>query len=83
VFNHDRGREERREIIVDSERDYYGQAWYDLDTRELTWIKEGCLSDPKNHSKSARASAATDDGHHVRLELAAASQASAWIHRRN
>jgi hypothetical protein len=55
-WNHNRARNERRRIIADREQDYYSQEWYDLDTGELVWRKEGQLSDPKVHGESARRS---------------------------
>ena len=41
-------------MVVDSERDYYLQTWYDLDTGECVYRKEGRLSDPDMHGQSAR-----------------------------
>jgi hypothetical protein len=55
LWNHDRQRMERREIYVDRENDYYKQEWFSLETGETTWgPKEGKLSDPGMHGKSAR-----------------------------
>jgi hypothetical protein len=54
LFNHDRGRMERRLMHTDSERDYYSQQWYSLETGECVWSKEGRLSDPDVHGQSAR-----------------------------
>jgi hypothetical protein len=54
LWNHDRQRLERREMLVDSENDYYQQEWFDLATGERTWEKGGSLSDPNNHGRSAR-----------------------------
>jgi hypothetical protein len=51
---HDRQRMERRAMYVDREDDYYQQEWFDLKTRDLTWSKEGRLSDPEMHGESAR-----------------------------
>jgi hypothetical protein len=53
-WNHDRQRLERRLMRVDREADGYVQEWYDLETGELTYRKEGRLSDPKLHGQSAR-----------------------------
>jgi hypothetical protein len=53
-WNHDRQRLERRVMHVDRERDYYKQEWFDLETSDLTWSKEGKLSDPEMHGESAR-----------------------------
>ena len=41
-------------MVVDSERDYYLQTWYDIDTGECVYRKEGRLSDPDMHGQSAR-----------------------------
>jgi hypothetical protein len=54
VWNHDRHRMERRVIHVDSDNDYYKQEWFSLETGERTYFKEGKLSDPDMHGKSAR-----------------------------
>ena len=54
VWNHDRHRMERRVIHVDSHNDYYKQEWLSLETGERTYFKEGKLSDPDMHGKSAR-----------------------------
>jgi hypothetical protein len=53
-WNDDRQRNERCEIVVDRENDYYRQEWFDLETGECTFSKEGWLSDPDLHGKSAR-----------------------------
>ena len=53
-WSHDRQQMERREMLVDSENDYYKQEWFDLKTGERTYFKEGQLSDPDMHGKSAR-----------------------------
>jgi hypothetical protein len=50
----DRHRMERREMLVDRENDYYRQEWFGLETGECTFRKEGRLSDPDMHGKSAR-----------------------------
>jgi hypothetical protein len=54
LWNHDRQRLERREMTTDSERDYYRQEWFNLQTGERTYFKEGKLSDPDMHGVSAR-----------------------------
>lgn len=54
VWSHDRQQMERRLIHIDSERDYYRQEWFSLETGERTYVKEGKLSDPEMHGKSAR-----------------------------
>jgi len=54
LWNHDRQRKERRRMVTDLERDYYCQEWFDLETGERVWWKEGRLSDPDVHGKSAR-----------------------------
>jgi len=59
LFNHDRQRMERRLMQTDSERDHYVQEWYDLETGELAFRKEGRLSDPDVHGQSARRGSAT------------------------
>jgi hypothetical protein len=53
-WNHDHQRLERRLMRVDREADGYIQEWYDLETGEPTYRKEGRLSDPKLHGQSAR-----------------------------
>ena len=53
-WSHDRQRLERRLMRVDREADGYVQDWYDLETGEPTYRKEGRLSDPKLHGQSAR-----------------------------
>ena len=60
-WNHDRQRMERRIMYTDSDLDYYKQEWFNLDTGELVWSKEGRLSDPDMHGKSARRSPSPDD----------------------
>jgi hypothetical protein len=54
VWSHDRQQMERRLIHVDSDNDYYKQEWFSLETGERTYFKEGKLSDPDMHGKSAR-----------------------------
>jgi hypothetical protein len=54
LWNHDRQRMERRLMHTDSERGFYVQEWYALETGELAWRKEGRLSDPDLHGQSAR-----------------------------
>lgn len=54
--SHDRHRVERRIMITDNENDYYLQEWRTLDTDQVTWRKEGKLSDPALHGESARRS---------------------------
>jgi hypothetical protein len=41
-------------MYVDSENDYYRQEWFSLVTGEPTYFKQGKLSDPEMHGKSAR-----------------------------
>jgi hypothetical protein len=53
-WNDDRQQWERREMLMDSENDYYRQEWFSLDTGERTYFKEGRLSDPDMHGRSAR-----------------------------
>jgi hypothetical protein len=53
-WSHDRHQMERREMLVDSENDYYRQEWFSLETGERTYFKEGRLSDPDMHGRSAR-----------------------------
>jgi hypothetical protein len=53
-WSHDRQQMERREMLVDSDNDYYRQEWFSLETGERTYFKEGRLSDPDMHGKSAR-----------------------------
>jgi hypothetical protein len=53
-WSHDRQQMERREMLVDSENDYYRQEWFSLETGEPTYFKEGRLSDPDMHGRSAR-----------------------------
>ncbi|WP_328304443.1 hypothetical protein [Actinomycetospora sp. NBC_00405] len=53
-WNGDRQRMERRVEVVDRENDYYLQEWRHLDTNEVTFRKEGRLSDPAMHGQSAR-----------------------------
>ena len=53
-WNHDRQRNERCDLVVDRENDCYRQSWYHLDTGERVFHKEGRLSDPDMHGKSAR-----------------------------
>jgi hypothetical protein len=45
---------ERRVMQVDRDNDYYKQEWFDLETGERTYLKEGRLSDPDMHGESAR-----------------------------
>lgn len=54
AWSHDRQRMERRIMITDGENDYYLQEWRTLDTDQVTWRKEGKLSDPALHGESAR-----------------------------
>lgn len=54
LWAHDRQRMERRNTVYDSENDYYLQEWRDLHTGEVTYRKEGRLSDPSIHGESAR-----------------------------
>lgn len=54
VWNHDRARMERRELYIDRENDRYVQEWTDLMTGAVVWRKEGRLSDPMMHGRSAR-----------------------------
>ncbi len=63
-WNHDRQRMERRVLYVDSDNDYCKQEWYDLKTGELMSSKEGRLSDPDVHGKSARRSKSSSPGRH-------------------
>ena len=53
-WNHDRQRMERRVMHIDSDNYYYRQEWFDLETGELMFSKEGRLNDPDVHGKSAR-----------------------------
>jgi len=53
LWNHDRQRRERRQIVADGDRDYYLQEWTDPVTGEV-YRKEGQLSDPNLHGESAR-----------------------------
>jgi hypothetical protein len=53
-WNHDRQRMERCKLVVDRENDYYLQEWSDPETGEVTFRKEGSLSDPEVHGQSAR-----------------------------
>jgi RNA polymerase subunit RPABC4/transcription elongation factor Spt4 len=53
-WNHDRQRMERYVMQSDKERDYYKQEWFSLETGKTVWVKEGKLSDPDMHGKSAR-----------------------------
>jgi hypothetical protein len=53
-WNHDRQRMERRVMHIDSDNNYYRQEWFDLETGELMFSKEGRLSDTDVHGKSAR-----------------------------
>jgi hypothetical protein len=47
-------------MYIDSEQDYYRQTWYSLETGEITLgPKEGKLTDPDMHGKSARRGPAT------------------------
>lgn len=61
VWSHDRNQMERREMLVDSGNDYYKQDWFSLETGERTYFKEGRLSDPDMHGKSARRGKAGGD----------------------
>ena len=54
LWNHDRQRMERRTMHVDVENKYYKQEWFSLETGECVFSKEGKLSDPEMHGKSAR-----------------------------
>jgi hypothetical protein len=54
LWNDDRQRMERREMRVDKENDYYRQEWFNLETNETTFVKEGKVSDPDVHGQSAR-----------------------------
>jgi hypothetical protein len=54
VWSYDRQSLERREMTTDSEKDYYRQEWFNLQTGERTYFKEGKLSDPEMHGESAR-----------------------------
>jgi hypothetical protein len=54
LWNHDRQRMERRRMVHDRDRDYKLQQWTSLDTGEVTYHKEGKLTDPKMQGKSAR-----------------------------
>jgi hypothetical protein len=54
IWSHDRQQMERREILVNSDEDYYKQEWFSLETGERTYFKEGRLGDPEMHGKSAR-----------------------------
>jgi hypothetical protein len=53
-WNGARQRMERRVMHIDKERDYYKQEWFSLETGKSTYMKEGKLSDPDMHGKSAR-----------------------------
>ena len=53
-WNHGRQCMERRVMQVDRDNDYYKQEWFDLETGERTYLKEGRLSDPDMHGESAR-----------------------------
>lgn len=53
VWSHDRRRIERRVMVIDRENDYYRQTWYGPDG-EVSFTKEGRLSDPDMHGRSAR-----------------------------
>jgi hypothetical protein len=55
-WNHDRQQMERRTLYVDRENDHYKQEWFNLETGERVFWKEGKLSDPDMHGKSARRS---------------------------
>jgi hypothetical protein len=50
----DRGRFERRRMLIDRESNHYVQEWSDLTTGEVTYRKEGRLDDPEVHGESAR-----------------------------
>jgi hypothetical protein len=54
VGSYDRQNLERREMTTDSEKDYYRQEWFNLQTGERTYFKEGKLSDPEMPGESAR-----------------------------
>ncbi len=54
VWNSDRQRPERRLIMVDRDNDRYLQEWTDPQTGDVTFRKEGPLSDPDMHGESAR-----------------------------
>ena len=60
-WNHDRQRNECRNMVVDRENDYYLQEWHDLDTDEVTFHKEGKLSHDEKHGKSARRGKQADE----------------------
>jgi hypothetical protein len=63
-WNEDRQRRERRVMVVDRENKTYSQAWYHLETGEVTWEKSGRLDDPDMHGESARTSPRQrDEGH--------------------
>jgi hypothetical protein len=53
-WNYDRHRIERPVIHTGSENDFYKREWFSLETGECTYWKEGKLSDPDMHGKSAR-----------------------------
>jgi hypothetical protein len=53
-WNHDRQTMERRVELYNRESNRYIQRWFDLDTDEVTFEKEGDLDDPAMHGKSAR-----------------------------
>ena len=48
-WNGDRQRYERREIVVDRKNDRYRQSWFDCETGERTFHKDGRNSDPTMH----------------------------------
>ncbi|GAA1450240.1 hypothetical protein GCM10009641_82240 [Mycobacterium cookii] len=48
-WNHDRGREERKVIVIDQRSGRYWQRWYSLETGEVTWEKEGSRTDQSIH----------------------------------
>ena len=54
LWNHEHQQMARRRIVVDTETDDYLQEWTSLDTGVVLFRKEGRLSDPEMHGKSAR-----------------------------
>jgi hypothetical protein len=53
-WNDERGRVERRIMVVDRSTNFYSQEWFDLATGEVTFTKSGALDDPSLHGESAR-----------------------------
>jgi hypothetical protein len=60
AWNHDRQRQEIREMVHDRDTDFYTQVWRHPDTGKRTWHKRGRYSDPNMHGPASHTPSSPD-----------------------